>query len=336
MNILFTSAGRRGYLVSFFRDMEYEKNKLFVANSEVCAAMASGDERVITPLIYSDNYIPFLISYCKEKSIDMIISLFDIDLLILARHRKEFEDIGVTVMVSDERVIEICNDKWRTYLFAKENNINVPRTFISLEDIQDAIRRKEVQYPVIIKPRWGMGSIGVYEAQNDDELRVLTAICRRKIVNSYLKYESRADIESSVLFQEKIEGQEYGVDVINDFDCNYKNAIVKCKLAMRSGETDIAVVEKNNNVESFAKEVSGALRHKGNLDMDVFVSDEKVFLLEMNARFGGGYPFSHLAGVDLPTAYVKWSRGDLLQEELSVKEYGRIIQKGIGFVELCL
>ena len=36
----------------------------------------------------------------------------------------------------------------------------------------------------------------------------------------------------------------------------------------------------------------------------------------MNARFGGGYPFSHLAGVNLPKAIVKW----LNKEEVSVDD----------------
>ena len=42
------------------------------------------------------------------------------------------------------------------------------------------------------------------------------------------------------------------------------------------------------------------------LDMDLFVEKNEIYLLEMNARFGGGYPFSHLAGVNLPKAIIKW------------------------------
>ena len=35
----------------------------------------------------------------------------------------------------------------------------------------------------------------------------------------------------------------------------------------------------------------------------------RPYVIDMNARFGGGYPFSHLAGMDLPRAYVAWAEG---------------------------
>ena len=40
------------------------------------------------------------------------------------------------------------------------------------------------------------------------------------------------------------------------------------------------------------------------------------YILEMNARFGGGYPFSHMAGVNLPKAIIHW-----LNDEELLKNY---------------
>lgn len=97
-------------------------------------------------------------------------------------------------------------------------------------------------------------------------------------------------------------GQEYGLDVINDLEGNYQNTIVKQKYAMRSGETDCALTVRWEEADKLGKTLSILLHHIGNLDVDVFKVEEKIYVLEMNARFGGGYPFSHLAGVDLPQA----------------------------------
>ena len=46
-----------------------------------------------------------------------------------------------------------------------------------------------------------------------------------------------------------------------------------------------------------------------NLDVDVFACEGRFYVLEMNARFGGGYPFSHCGGADLPLALVLWALG---------------------------
>jgi len=62
-------------------------------------------------------------------------------------------------------------------------------------------------------------------------------------------------------------------------------------------------------LEQFGFRIGEALGHIGNLDCDVFEKDGQYYLLEMNPRFGGGYPFSHLAGANYPAAIVAWLEG---------------------------
>ena len=54
----------------------------------------------------------------------------------------------------------------------------------------------------------------------------------------------------------------------------------------------------------------------------------------MNARFGGGYPFSYMSGVNLPEAIVRWEQGKEIDTQLEIKEYGKLIHKDIQFVNL--
>ena len=46
------------------------------------------------------------------------------------------------------------------------------------------------------------------------------------------------------------------------------------------------------------------------MDCDFFVSGDKIYYLEMNPRFGGGYPFSHESGINTPAIYISWLKGD--------------------------
>ncbi len=309
MNILLTSVGRRAYMVKYFQEALAGTGEVHVCNSDdLTVAFQYADKSVISPLIYDDNYIPFLLEYCKENRIDLLISLFDIDLLMLAKHKKDFGKIGTRVIVSNEEFVSICNDKWKTYLFLKENGFNVPKTYLSIGEVMGAIDAGILKYPIIVKPRFGCGSIAMSIAEDEMSLLYYFSRNTRAVKNTYLKYESES-VEDKIIFQEFLHGQEYGVDCINDLSSNFVNAIVKKKLAMRAGETDIAETVECPEIYEIAKKIAGLSKHIGNVDMDVFMVDGKSYVLEMNARFGGGYPFSHIAGCNLPKAIVQWCNG---------------------------
>ncbi len=333
MNILLTSVGRRSYLIKYFKDVP-EVDLVHVCNSEETVAFHYADKAVVSPMIYDDGYIPFLLDYCKENKIDLVLSLFDIDLPVLAANRDKFEEIGVKLIVSDKKVIDICNDKWKTYEFLKENGFNVPKTYLTLEDTLAALKSGEISYPIIIKPRFGCGSLAMSTAEDEDELMYYYKRNVRAVSRTYLKYES-GGVEDKIIFQEKLGGQEHGVDIINDLNGNFQNAIVKKKIAMRAGETDIAETVNEPEVEKAAARLGRVTGHIANMDCDIFLVDGKAYVLEMNARFGGGYPFSHIAGVNLPQAIVKWAKGEtvpyeMLSAKCGVKAYKEIEIKKVG------
>ncbi|MBQ7365824.1 MAG: ATP-grasp domain-containing protein [Spirochaetaceae bacterium] len=311
MNILLTSVGRRTYLIDYFKEALDGIGRVYASNSEYTHSLSHADDFVLTPMIYDENYIVFLINYCKKNGIKAIVSLFDIDLYILAKNKLEFERNEIFVVVSNENAISICNDKWNTYQFLLENEINCPKTYKSLQDIKQAVKQREVYYPIVIKPRFGMGSIGIFIAEDEMELDLFSKKINKQIFDSYLKYESSQAQDSCILYQEKINGIEYGLDVFNDFDSNLVSIVAKQKIAMRAGETDIAKTVDASEYLNIAKKISKGLRHIANLDVDIFKTENgQIYVLELNCRFGGQYPFSHLAGVNYPKQIVKWLVGE--------------------------
>jgi len=334
MNLLLTSVGRRSYLVDYFKEALAGEGLVHAANNIVSAAFPAADRTVLTPLIYDGGYIPFLLDYCRENRIDLLISLFDIDLPVLAAHRQEFERIGTTVVVSDLEVVETCNDKWKTYEFLRAHELPAPATYLTVESAVEAVRKGELHYPLMVKPRWGMGSLAIYEADDEEELEVFFRKSRKKITESYLRYEADQDFNHCVIIQEKLEGEEYGLDVINDLEGTYQTTVQKRKYAMRSGETDCAETVQEEALETLGRTVSELFCHRGNLDMDVFQVNGRFVILEMNARFGGGYPFSHMAGVNLPEAIVRWKKGLSVDRRLLTPETGVRSQKDIRLIRI--
>lgn len=335
INILFTSVGRRSYLVKYFRNALDGEGKIHVANSSKDSpAFQAADKCVVTPLIYNERYIDFLLNYCIENRISIIIPLFDIDLYVLAKHKKEFEKIGTVLLVSEKNIVEICNDKYKTYKYLLDIGIHTPNTYLLLEEVQKAVADDKCKMPLIIKPRWGMGSIGIYEAADMNEMEVFYKKLDREIEGTYLRYESRQDKNNKVIIQSKMDGTEYGLDVINNLNGEYKTTICKIKYAMRAGETDCAMTVHDDMLTKLGEKIGKAMKHVGNMDVDVIVENGVPFVLEMNARFGGGYPFSHMSGVDLPKAIISWLRNETEPEGILTGENNVKSHKDISMVTL--
>ena len=317
MNILFSCAGRRAYLLKYFRAAldEIGGGKIFATDmSPFAPALAFADVALRVPSVYAGNYLDELEKICRENAIDALFSLNDLELPILASARERFAAAGTRLVVSAPKVIEICFDKMKTARFVESLGLNSPKTFTNLDEALAMLNRGALAFPLILKPRWGSGSIGIEIVRSQEELVETFAFVRRKIARSILAKAS-ADADE-ILIQEAILDAEYGLDVMNDLQGNHIAVSVKRKLAMRAGETDKAITVNSPELREIGHRLGNALRHVANLDCDILERGGKFYVLEMNPRFGGGYPFSQEAGVNLPLAILKWLRGDAVSADL--------------------
>lgn len=312
MNILITCAGRRNYLINYFKEVLKNKGKVIAIDMSLSAsALADADTVYQVPSIYNCEYINTLKNIIKKDHVKAMISLNDIELPILSNHKMELETLGTKVLISDETIIETCYDKWKSYLFFKHNGLYTPKTYLDCNSALASVNSGEITFPLIVKPRWGSASIGIYIVESEEELKLTCQFLKLKLrKTSASNAHTTFDVDKSLIIQEKITGQEYGMDILNDFKGNHYASFVRKKLGMRSGETDRAISVINEEFSKQGRIIGNAMGHVGNMDCDFFVYNEKVYFIEMNPRFGGGYPFSHNAGVNIPGIYVAWLEGD--------------------------
>lgn len=316
MNVLLTSAGRRAYIVDYFKQAK-GIGKVFASNSDYTIALKRADGYFISPLIYSDEYIPSIISFCKENDVKVVLSLFDIDLYVLAQHEKEFKDAGIELILAPASFIRVCNDKYETYKFILKLGLKSAKTYLTIDEVKAAIAKGEVSYPIIIKPRWGMASMGIYKVYDGEELEFFSRKSCKDIFNSYLKYESALTKDAPLIYQEVITCEEYGLDVINDLKGNYVGTFAKQKVTMRSGETDLGRTADPKPFDATAKAIAAASGHHGICSVDCFKDkDDNVYVNEFNCRISGHYPLAHLAGLNYPQLIVDWMNGKPTNPEL--------------------
>jgi len=155
-----------------------------------------------------------------------------------------------------------------------------------------------------------MGSLGLHVCEDEEELELAYKLVRRQLPRTVLAEISATDPGHSVLIQEFLAGLEYGFDIINDLRGTYVCTFLRKKLRMRSGQTDRAVTVRDSSLERVTSAIGKALGHYGILDGDLLVTPRGIVVLDLNPRLGGGYPFSHVAGADLPTALVAWAANE--------------------------
>lgn len=328
MNILFTCAGRRNYLINYFKKALKGQGKVYASDMQLSApALVDADVAIKAPAIYDKEYIAFLKTIVKDNHIDAIIPLNDLELPILATHKKELELLGVKVIVADQYAIAVAFDKWRTVQFLESLGLHSPRTYLNLQEAKKALKDGELAFPIVIKPRWGSASIGIDFPEGIRELELAYELQGMRLKRTILAEASKTEEDRAILIQEKLPGKEYGLDVLNDFNGNYVGTFVREKISMRSGETDKAISVIDLRFEKLGRKLGEGLKHLGNMDCDVFEKDGELYVLEMNPRFGGGYPFSHEAGMNTAAVYVEWLKGNTNIQHLNRYKEGLMFSK---------
>ncbi len=341
MNVLLTCAGRRNYLIGYFREALGGRGLVLAADaSQYAPALQEADQAFIMPPVSQPEYCGILLEVCRKHDVRLLLSLNDLELPILARERERFRAEGTEPVISSPYVIDTCFDKWATARWLASCGFRAPRTYLSLAEAMLALARGQIAFPLVVKPRWGTASIGIVYAEHTEELELAYQLARKQVMRTFLSQVSLTDTEHCVLIQEKLSGQEYGLDVVNDLAGRYVCTLVKRKLGMRAGETDRAETVAHPELEALGERIGRLLEHVGNLDCDVFATGGDCTILEMNPRFGGGYPFSHVAGANIPAALIAWAAGEepdpswlRARPGVAAAKYDRLIVVGPGAPE---
>jgi len=309
-NVLLSSVGRRSYLVHYFQEALTGRGKVLATNCVPDATgMIAADQAFLVPPAYDNGFMERLLEICRQHRPRLLCSLHDLEVSVLSKHSKEFMELGIFPVIASPEFCDVCMDKYATVRFAEAHGLTAGKTYLSVQDARAAIHDKIICFPVVLKPRYGFGSIGLYEAHDDREMEMRFDLLQLEIARTTIAMANAKAEKSTILIQQKLQGTEYGLDVINDLQGDFATCFIERKLGMRAGETDIAEIVEDEELFALGRRLGEIARHPGVLDVDVIVEDGRPYLLEMNPRFGGHYPFAHMAGADIPSALIAWADG---------------------------
>ena len=299
LSILFTCIGRRVSLLNSFRRAAKQlkiKASLFGTDTtKLSSAWQLSDKGFLVKPISHPDYINQLLTIVKTNKVKMLIPTVDLDLKLLALNRPRFAAMGCCVLISTPEVVDICQDKRKTYRFLLKNGFDTPVTM----SVQTALSKKKLNWPCFLKPWDGSASRGGAVVNNRRELllfakRVPNAIC-----------------------QEFIKGAEHTCDVYIDFDMKVRCVVPRKRIEVRAGEVSKGQVVKHPRIMSeTARLVETLGAGPGVINLQLFLTgDGKVRFIEINPRFGGGVPLSIKAGANFP----KWILQELLGRKTNIR-----------------
>lgn len=293
MNILITSAGRRTKLVEYFKKELRGKGKVITADcSALAPALYTSDKGYIVPPITDSEYLAKIMDICARENIAAILSLIDPELLFLAENKKSFDDMGVRTIVSGYSAVDICHDKIKMHGFLNQHGFDNIMIYDDISRFLKAYNGGRASFPVFIKERFGSASAGAAKINSMDSLKA-----------------AFSEI-SGLLVQEFIEGRELGIDIYVDLISREVISIfIKEKFYMRSGETDKAASIINSAVVNLVADFVKRLNLVGPLDMDIIERDGRYYIIDINSRFGGGYPLAYECGENYPLYIINNIRG---------------------------
>ena len=227
------------------------------------------------------------------KNVHVVLPLVTKELIPLAKHKKNFDQLGTRVLVSDADSLDIANNKSRLYQFLEWRGIAVPgyRVVETTNQFDTAV--KELGFPgkrVAFKPSISNGSRGFRILAHDISEHDL--LFYEKPNSTYISLADAQRILSvkpfpELLVTEYLPGEEYSVDCLVDHG-QPRLVVPRLRKKMINGISVEGTFVKDENIISYCSEIIQELQLHGNIGIQVKKSDQgKPLIVEINPRVQG-------------------------------------------------
>ena len=284
MNILISSAGRRVSLVrAFQKELKkvYPQGKVFAsdADPDLSGACHVADGYFKVPMVTHSDWSDSLIRQCKARDIKLLVPTIDAELLPLAINATLFAESGIKTVIASEAFVGKCRDKRQIHQFFESHRVAIANEY----------PKDNYKLPLFIKPVDGSRSIDTYLIKDKADLTDYHFANDKLMFLEYLDHD---------LYD------EFTCDLYYGKDHKLKCIVPRKRLEVRDGEVYKALTVANTLVP-YIKERLGYIEGAvGCLTSQFFKhkTENKIYGIEINPRFGGGFPLSYLSGANYP----KW------------------------------
>lgn len=304
LKILLLDQGRQS--LPFVKSLTNAGHQVFiVCNTRISEGYFSRypAKRLIWPS-YMKNPMGFekkLLEFLRSNDIDVTLSVGDISSEILSKNREEISQYTKVTVPEYSKFLEVY-DKLRLMKFCMKNDIPCPVTN-GLDEHANFDNIKEIGFPAILKPRKGLGALGVQKVESLEMLKQnFTGIANKYgplLIQEYIPQEG---------------GTQYQAEAFLDRDSKMKVCMVIEKprfFPVHGGTSTANVTVHKPEIVRTCKRLLEGIGWTGAADVDLILDprDNVVKVLEINPRVTAGIKIGFAAGIDYADLHVRFALG---------------------------
>lgn len=265
-SVLLVGAGRR-----------YELAKLFILwGYEVHSYEKSRQ----VPIADIANEVHLGMDFILDKPIDIIKDIARLHSRYNFRFIFPCFDPALSVLLGSNSILpSLVISRWDGVTMAcNKSNFNI----LMEQNFNDYFPKAKLGYPAIAKPVKGFGSKGTFIIQPD-------------LLDIYIQNQLR-----SYVLQRYITGDEYSVDCYFRPSHDMVDGVVRKRLRVSGGEVISSVTVYDEEMLEVCRNMGKLFGFVGPINIQFIRDlDSKLYCIEVNARFGGGFTFSILSGLSV-------------------------------------
>lgn len=226
------------------------------------------DEFYVSPNGLSDIFLHWLGEFCIEKKVDLVIPFSESEISKLYSSNKIDKS---KILVANDKTIEIGLDKLKTNQYLLNLGNFAPKTY---DDPLDS----SIQFPVVIKERFGNGSKNVQICSNFTQLDFYYEQMNNPIIQQLLS--PREEEITCAIYRLK----------------NGETRILQMHRKLSGGRTLWAKIVSNKLVEDLCQLVALEMQLTGAMNTQLILTSDGPKIFEINPRYSSTMEMRHRIG----------------------------------------
>ncbi|MDO5138042.1 MAG: ATP-grasp domain-containing protein [Oscillospiraceae bacterium] len=226
------------------------------------------DEFVQATPAADPHYLDFLKKTIDDYRIDLVLFGIEQELLVVARAGDQLDGYQDKLAVNPPELTEICNDKWLTYLWLKENGLGEYAIDTVISGSFDELAER-FGCPFILKPRDGRASKGIQIVDNEEDF----LFYKKKMGSSFMAQHIAGTKDN-----------EFTVGVFGDGKGGVCSEIYMRRVLSQAGATDKAEVVNDPVLREAVHAITEKAQPIGPTNYQFRLENGKAKLLEINPR----------------------------------------------------